>query len=125
MAKRTRRARRASKPASIVRATEFELVDEQGQTRAHLGALRGAGAEDVGFGLVLLGREGTPELTITVDGSGPGIHLTADGSVRLSLVVLRDEGTVLVAGRDARGVEGLSAAVDGAGRASLHLGPSA
>jgi hypothetical protein len=112
MAKRRRRASRASKPG-LVRASAIELVDDHGRVVARLGPMSGAGAEDRGVGLVLLGTCGETELALTVDSSGPAMHLSAHGIVRLSLALVRsDEGsTVLIAARDERGQEVLATTV--------------
>jgi hypothetical protein len=114
MAKRRRRASRASKPG-LVRATAFELVDDHGQVLARLGLMPGAGAGDRGVGLALLGPIGETELALSVDSSGPAVHLSTDGTVRLTLAVVRSEddhrSTVLLAARDARGREVFASSV--------------
>jgi hypothetical protein len=113
MAKRRRRASRARKPGPV-RARAFELVDDDGQVIARLGRVPGADVSELGVGLVVLGPSGDIELALTVDSSGPAIHLSSDGIVRLTLAVLRSDdssSTVLIAARDGRGEEVLAATI--------------
>jgi hypothetical protein len=116
VAKRTRRAQRASK--AVIQAAAFEVVDRTGRAVARLGPMPGCDVDEPGVGLVFLEADGTARLTIGVDTSGPALHLMHDGTVRCTIAVLhgeRHESLVLVAVRDASGRE-VASLIAGGGR---------
>lgn len=87
-----------------VRAGAFEVVDASGRAVARLGPIPGSEVDEPGVGLVVLGPDGTARLTVGLDSTGPGIHLSHGGMVRCSVAVV-DGDVVLVALRDRRGNE--------------------
>ena len=89
MAKRMRRALRATKPQErVLRARAFEVIDRNGRPIGRLGPTLGSDVGEPGVGLVLYGPDGSQRLTVTVDTAGPAIHLSQNGTVRCSIAVI-------------------------------------
>jgi hypothetical protein len=76
-------------PATVVRATRFEVVDGQGRTRAVLGRL--ADEEPEGppapFGLALLDEQGRARVWCGLVAEGPVLLLDQDGNAVVQLGV--------------------------------------
>lgn len=87
----------------IVQAEAFEVVDQAGKVVARLGPVPGSEVNEPGIGIVLLDEAGAPGLTLTLDSSGPAIHLIAGGTVRRSIAVV--DSTALLAVREPDGTE--------------------
>lgn len=86
----------------VVRATRFELLDEQGRVRAVLGLL-GRGTADV-FGLTLLNEYGGQRAWIVAD--GPTAQMGIDhGGNQAAVMSANGEGFASVAVFDATGAE--------------------
>jgi hypothetical protein len=81
---------------------------------ARLGPVPGAEVNEPGIGLVLIDESGQPGLTLSLDSSGPALHLLAGGTVRVSIAVI--DSTALVAVRTPDGSEAFTLAISGAVR---------
>jgi hypothetical protein len=108
-----RRSRLSGGRKPVVQAESFEVVDAGGRVVARLGPIPGAEAHEVGTGLILFDQTGVPRLTLGLDLSGPSLHLTAAGTVRLSLAVVDAEPVpmALLAVREVDGTETFSVSV--------------
>jgi hypothetical protein len=106
---RRKRLSDARKP--VVQAEAFEVVDQAGHVMARLGPVPGSEVNEPGTGLVLLDESGAPRLTLSLDASGPALHLIAGGTVRVSMAVVGS--TAVVAVRDLNGTEAVTIAIGG------------
>jgi len=102
-----RRSRLSGGGKPVVQAEALEVVDATGRVMARLGPIPGAAAHEVGTGLVIFDPAGVPRLTLGLDSSGPSLHLTAAGTVRVSIAVVdaEDVSTALLTVREVDGSE--------------------
>ena len=107
MQQRRKRPSGARKP--VVQAQAFEVVDPDGHVVARLGQVDGADVGESGVGLDLFDESGTRRLTLSLDSSGPALHLMAGGTVRLSVAVA--DSTALIAVRGEDGTEAFTIAI--------------
>lgn len=104
----------------VVRASRFEVVDDEGRVRAVLGRLDTIPGRPPDIGLTLLDAEGRRRLWVAIEPTGPVVVLDQGGNAAVELGVhdAVEDGShvgayIVVADRDGRPAAGWRVADDG------------
>src|SRR5947208_2927934 len=93
----------------VLRTERIELVDKDGEVRAHFGV-----GDDGNPGLVINDQDGIQRIVLGVDPSGCGLHITdRNGRARAHVAVNGDRVTVMLQDQEERGRAALYVESDG------------